>query len=61
MSYRFALRMPRELALQISEMADKDKRAINTTIVMLLEYAVREKNRKRGKKVHIQHNPTNEC
>ena len=53
--------MPRELALQISEMADKDKRAINTTIVMLLEYAVREKNRKRGKKVHIQHNPTNEC
>lgn len=58
-TYNFSLRMPTELGETISEIAKKDKRPMNTTIVLLLEYALKEKSRKRnGKKVHISNNTT---
>jgi hypothetical protein len=53
-TYNISLRMPPELGEAIQKIAKKDKRPMNTTIVLLLQAAVKEKNRKRyGKKVRI--------
>lgn len=60
-TFNFSLRMPPELGDTIYNLAKSDKRPMNTTIVLLLEYALREKNRKRSKnakKLHIQDNST---
>jgi hypothetical protein len=46
-TYNFSLRMPMELGEQISEMATKDRRPMNTQIIILLEAAIKEKNRKK--------------
>jgi hypothetical protein len=58
-TYNVLLRMPIELGKTIFDMATDPKRPIpmNSQIVLLLEYAIREKNRKR-KKDTAQHNPT---
>ena len=50
-TFNFSLRMPIEVGETIYEMSKSDRRPMNTTIVMLLEYAIREKNRKK-KKIH---------
>ena len=57
-TFNFSLRMPPELGETIYDMAKSDKRPMNTTIVLLLEYALREKNRRKKKheQVHIQDN-----
>lgn len=57
-TYNVLLRMPLALGKTIWDMATDEKRPIpmNTQIVLLLEYAIREKNRKR-KKDTSQHNP----
>lgn len=59
-TFNFSLRMPPELGEAIRDLSKSDRRPMNTTIVLLLEYALREKNRKRtknAKKLHIQDNP----
>ena len=57
-TFNFSLRMPDELGETIYDIAKADKRPMNTTIVMLLEYALKEKNRKKKSYVkgRIQHN-----
>ena len=60
-TFNFSLRMPTELGEAIYNLSKTDKRPMNTTIVLLLEYALHEKNRRRSKnakKIHIQNNPT---
>lgn len=56
-TFNFALRMPPELGDTIFDMAIEGRRPMNTQIVLLLEYAIREKSRKR-KKNTAQHNST---
>ena len=46
-TFNFSLRMPDDLGETIYDMAKSDKRPMNTTIVLLLEYALREKNRRK--------------
>jgi hypothetical protein len=46
-TFNFSLRMPEDLGDTIYKMAKKDKRPMNTTIVLLLEFAIREKTRNR--------------
>lgn len=60
-TFNFSLRMPPELGDTIYDLSKSDKRPMNTTIILLLEYALREKNRKRKKngKSDIQNNPSN--
>ena len=60
-TFNFSLRMPKELGDTIYNLSKSDKRPMNTTIVLLLEYAFREKTRRRkdGKKIHIPDKPTN--
>ena len=62
-TFNFSLRMPQELGDTIYDIAKSDKRPMNTTIVLLLEYALREKNRRKKKngKIHIQDNTTDKC
>lgn len=57
-TYNFSLRMPVELGEAISEMASSIRRPMNTEIVLLLEYALKEKARKRNgrKKGNTEHN-----
>jgi hypothetical protein len=43
--------MPMDLGESISELSKIDKRSMNTTIVLLLESAMKEKNRKRKKPI----------
>jgi hypothetical protein len=58
-TFNFSLRMPEDLGNTIYEMAKKDKRPMNTTIILLLQQAVKEKTRKRdGKKDNIKRNTT---
>lgn len=50
----FSLRMPVDIGNYIREIAKQDRRPINETIVILLEYAIKEKTRKRkSKKVSL--------
>ncbi len=49
-TYNFSLRMPMQLGETISELSNADRRPMNTQIIMLLEFALREKSRKRKKK-----------
>lgn len=49
-TYNFSLRMPQKLGESIAEIAEMDRRPMNTQIIMLLEFALREKCRKRKKK-----------
>lgn len=49
-TFNFSLRMPPELGDTIYDLAKSDRRPMNTTIVLLLEYALREKNRLKKKK-----------
>ena len=49
-TYNFSLRMPMELGEEINTMAETERRPMNTTIVLLLEYALKEKGRKRNAK-----------
>jgi len=63
-SFNFSLRMPADLGEEIYDLAKADKRPMNTTIVILLERALREKKRKlkgNAKNIHIQDNPPNKC
>lgn len=46
----FLLRMPEELGSTIYKLADEEKRAVNTVLVLLLEKALKEKYRKSKKK-----------
>ena len=46
-TFNFSLRMPDELGNIIFDLSKEDRRPMNTTIVMLLEQAVKEKTRKR--------------
>lgn len=39
--------LPKELILQINEEAEKEKRTFSQTVCLLLEYAIREKKRRR--------------
>lgn len=48
-TFNFSLRMPEDLGNTIYDLSKSDKRPMNTTIVLLLEYALREKTRKRTK------------
>lgn len=57
-TYNISLRMPMELGEAIAEISKTDKRGMNTTIILLLEYALRVKNSKR-KKSNSEHHPTN--
>jgi predicted DNA-binding protein len=53
-TYNFSLRMPIELGETIEAMSKTVRRPMNTEIVLLLEYALKEKGRKRNaKKAHI--------
>lgn len=52
-TYNFSLRMPIGLGEEISKLAKDDKRAMNTTLVILLESAMKEKNRKRKKPANV--------
>lgn len=45
-TYNFALRMPPYLGNYILNMSKEDHRPMNTQIILLLEYAIREKTRK---------------
>jgi metal-responsive CopG/Arc/MetJ family transcriptional regulator len=48
-----------ELISEIDELANKDDRSRSGMIVLLLQQAVKERNRKRNaKKLHIQNQPT---
>jgi len=48
-----------ELIDSIDGIAEKDGRSRSAMIVLLLQQAVKEKNRKKNaKKLHIQNNPT---
>ena len=60
-TYNFSLRMPMELGADIVDMAVKSRRPINTEIVLLLEYALKEKGRKRNAKPksNTEHNAVN--
>jgi hypothetical protein len=59
-TFNFSLRMPIELGETIQAMAKTVRRPMNTEIVLLLEYALKEKGRKRNaKKAHISDYPTN--
>jgi hypothetical protein len=59
-TYNFSLRMPIELGEAIGRIANTNRRPMNTEIVLLLEYALKEKGRKRNaKKAHISDYPTN--
>ena len=59
-TFNFSLRMPVELGEAIQAMAKTVRRPMNTEIVLLLEYALKEKGRKRNaKKAHIPDYPTN--
>jgi hypothetical protein len=52
--------MPIELGETIEAMSKTVRRPMNTEIVLLLEYALKEKGRKRNaKKAHIPDNTTN--
>ena len=48
-TYNFSLRMPPELGQQIADLSALNRRAMNTTIVLLLESAMKERNRKKKK------------
>lgn len=49
-----------ELFLEIEEIAERENRKFTPMITLLLQLAVKEKNRKRnGKKVHISDHSTN--
>lgn len=51
--------VPEELYNDIQEIADREFRKLNPMITLLLQLAVKEKNRKRnGKKVHTGRNTT---
>ena len=51
--------VPEELYNDIQEIADREFRKFNPMITLLLQLAVKEKNRKRnGKKVHTERNAT---
>ena len=56
-TYNFSLRMPPELGEMIYEMSKSNRRPMNTQIIVLLESAIREKQRK--KKGNPQHNSAN--
>ena len=60
-TFNTSLRMPEEMGNIIYEMAKEEKRSMNTVICLLLEKAIKEKQRKRksGKKLHIQDNTSN--
>lgn len=62
-TYNFSLRMPPELGQQIADLSALNRRPINTTIILLLESAMKERNRKKKKheQGHIQHNTTDKC
>jgi len=47
--YRFSGYIPIDLTKTIQKMADEDQRTFNAQVVILLEYAIREKTRKRKK------------
>lgn len=51
----------KDLILEIDEIAERESRTRSVMIKLLLQLAVKEKNRKRknGKEVHIQHQPSN--
>lgn len=50
-----------ELINEVDEIAARENRTRSVTIKLLLQLAVKEKNRKRknGKEVHVQHQPSN--
>lgn len=48
-TYNFSLRMPQELGDFIYDLSKTNRRPMNTQIILLLEAAIREKNRKKGK------------
>lgn len=51
--------IPDELHSEIEEIAKRESRKLNAMITLLLQLAVKEKNRKRnGKKVHTERNTT---
>ena len=50
------IRVSPELGEQILEISKNDRRPLNTAIILLLESAIREKNRKRSKKGNTEHN-----
>lgn len=61
-TYNFSLRMPVELGEVVEELSKTERRPMNTTIVLLLEYALKEKSRKRNaKKTRIPDNSANPC
>jgi metal-responsive CopG/Arc/MetJ family transcriptional regulator len=47
------------LIRQVDNLASDDDRSRSEMIVILLRYAIKEKTRKHGKKVHIKHNASN--
>ena len=52
----------KSLANQVAEIAVRDNRTFSQTVSLLLQQAVKERNRKRNaKKVHISDNPTDKC
>ena len=57
---RISLLIPDELYIQILKVAQSDNRTFTYAATSLLQKALKEKNRKRGKKeVHFTHNTTN--
>ena len=56
---RFSLRLPVSLHNLLEEKSISDRRTMNETIVILLEYGFKEKTRKRAKKDNTSDNSTN--
>jgi len=50
-TFNFSLRMPIELGDFIQKMSKDNRRPMNTQIIILLEYAIKEKQRKQKKTI----------
>lgn len=53
-TFNFSLRMPIELGEFIYEMSKTNRRPMNSQIILLLEAAIKEKNRKKSKSQILQ-------
>mgnify|MGYP003443460744 CR=1 FL=1 len=54
--------VPNQVELDIIEIAERDNRTFSQTVSLLLQQAVKERNRKRNaKKVHIPDNAPDKC
>ena len=61
-TFNFSVWMPEDLGDEIYNLSKSNKRPMNTTIVILLEKALKEKKRKQksnAKNLHIQDNSSN--